>query len=151
MRVFAGLFLFAAGAVAASAMPPAEDALGNSMALKDSPSIAGRPDAEARAAPSGVDLSEGRPELIAIMDRIETTQRMPRGSAPIAAYARFYAWADVQKTKVTAVYLRAETPGRRWVDFDDLPMSLDGGCRVVELVYDVKTGVIDDIYCHGAG
>ncbi len=88
--------------------------------------------------------------MLEIMDRIET-HRMPAGAAPIAGYFRQYAWADIQKTKVTAVWQRSTTPGRRWVDFDDLPMVDDAGCAVVELVYDVKTQAVDEIYCHGAG
>ena len=151
MRVFASLILCALGAAAASAMPPSDDPLDNSTALKASPSIAARPDADQdQALPAGPDLSEGQPELAAIMDKIEATRRMPAAAAPVAAYVRFYAWADIQKTKVTAVFVKSETPGRRWVDFDDLPMVMDGGCRVVELVYDVKIGFIEDIYCHGA-
>src|SRR5690606_21531284 len=98
MRVVAGLILCALGAAAASAMPPADDLLGNTTALRDSPSIAGRPDADTGVATlPAADQSVGRPELIAIMDKVEATQRMPAGSAPIAAYERYYAWADAQK------------------------------------------------------
>ena len=150
MRVFASLVICALGAAAASAMPPSADPFGNTMALKDSPSIAGRPDATAASA-NAADQSAGQPELIAIMDKIEATRRMPTGAAPVTGYFRQYAWADIQKTKVTAIYQRSNTPGRRWIDFDDLPMIDDGGCAVVELVYDVKTGGLDEIYCHGAG
>ena len=150
MRVFASLVICALGAAAASAMPPSADPFGNTMALKDSPSIAGRPDATAPSA-NAADQSAGQPELIAIMDKIEATRRMPTGAAPVTGYFRQYAWADIQKTKVTAIYQRSNTPGRRWIDFDDLPMIDDGGCAVVELVYDVKTGGLDEIYCHGMG
>jgi len=151
MRVLASFIVCVLGAAAASAMPPSSDAFNNTMALKDSPSIATRPDAEQPGTVSAADQSEGRPELVAIMDKIEATGRMPAGAAPVAGYFRQYAWADIQKTKVTAVYQRSNSPGRRWVDFDDLPMVGDGGCAVVELVYDVKTGGLDEIYCHGVG
>ena len=150
MRVFASLIVCTLGAAAASAMPPSSDPLGNTMALKDSPSIAGRPDATAASA-NAADQSANQPELVAIMDKIEAAARLPAGAAPVAGYFRQYAWADIQKTKVTAIYQRSNTPGRRWIDFDDLPMIDDGGCAVVELVYDVKTGGLDEIYCHGAG
>ncbi|MCW3846085.1 hypothetical protein OF829_02470 [Sphingomonas sp. LB-2] len=151
MRVFAGLILCVLGAAAASAMPPADDVLGNTTALRDSPSIAGRPD-ETRGQPAdAADLAQTQPELAAIMDKIEGPGRLPDGAAPLAAYARYYAWADIQKTKVTAVYVRGDTQGRRWVEFDDLPMIFDGGCGVIELVYDVKRGGLDEIYCHGRG
>lgn len=150
MRVFASLFLFAVGAAAASAMPPSDDILGNSVALKDSPSIAGRPDAEQSATAEAADLSEGKPELIAIMDRVEKTQRMPTGSAPVASYARFYAWADAERTKVTAIFVKSPTPGRRWVGFDDLPATMGSGCSVIELIFDVKSGMIDS-YCVNGG
>ncbi len=150
MRVFASLILCALGAAAASAMPPADDVLGNTTALRDSPSIAGRPDAEQEAETGGPDLSEGHPEMIAIMDRIEKTQRMPAGSAPIASYTRYYAWADVQKTKVTAIFVKSGTPGRRWTGFDELPAAMGSSCSVVELIFDVKSGMIDS-YCVNGG
>lgn len=151
MRVVASLIICALGAAAASAMPPADDMLGNFTALKDSPSIAGRPDAAQAQTPPAADQSEGKPELVAIMDRIEATRRMPANASPVATYARYYAWADAAKTKVTAIYvsLGGAAPGRRWVDFDELPLIDDGGCGVVELIYDVKTGVIEDVYCNG--
>jgi hypothetical protein len=151
MRVLAGLFICVLGAAAASAMPPVEDPLGNTMALKDSPSIAGRPDAEVNAPGTVADQSQNQPDLVALMDKIETAGRLPAGAGPIGSYFRQYAWADIQKTKVTAVYQRSGTPGRRWVDFDDLPLVDDGGCAVIELVYDVKRGGLDEIYCHGVG
>lgn len=150
MRVFAGLILCALGAAAASAMPPADDLLGNTIALKDSPSIAGRPDADQAAPGEGPDLSEGHPELVAIMDRIEKAQRMPAGSAPVASYTRYYAWADAQKTKVTAIFVKAPAPARRWVGFDDLPAAMGSACSVIELIFDVKTGMIDS-YCVNGG
>lgn len=153
MRVFAGFLVCALGAAAASAMPPSSsEAFGNTTALRDSPSIAGRPDAEAQSAVmAATDLSAGQPELAALMDKIEATRRMPAGSSPVASYARYYAWADPQKTKVTAIFTKFDPPGRRWVMFDELPTIADGGCSVIELIYDVKTGVIDDIYCNGIG
>ena len=152
MRVFAGLIVCALGAAAASAMPPSSDPLGNTTALKDSPSIAERPDiADPGERRPRTDQSPGQPELIAIMDKIEGAGRLPAGAAPLTAYARYYAWADIQKTKVTAVYVKFDPPGRSWVDFDDLPMIADGACGVIELVYDVKRGGIDEIYCHGIG
>jgi len=150
MRVFAGLIVCALGAAAASAMPPSSDSFNNTMALKDSPSIAGRPDGEPRPTGEVADQSLGAPELVAIMDRIEASGRLPTGAAPVTGYFREYAWADIQKTKVTAVYRRSDTPGRRWIDFDDLPMVMDDGCAVVELVYDVKRQAVDEIYCHAA-
>ena len=151
MRVFASLIVCALGAAAASAMPLSSDSFNNTMALKDSPSIAGRPDSEPPATGEVIDQSLGAPELVTIMDRIETSGRLPAGAGPVTGYFREYAWADVQKTKVTAIYRRSDRPGRRWIDFDDLPMVMDGGCAVIELVYDVKRGGLDEIYCHGAG
>lgn len=149
MRVFAGLILCALCAAAASAMPPADDLLGNSIALKASPSIATRPDAQEAPAADAADLSEGQPQLIAIMDQIEKTQRMPAGSAAIASYTRYYAWADAAKTKVTAIYFKSANPARRWVTFDDLPATLGRSCSVVELIFDVKTGVVDGSCING--
>ncbi|MEI9850999.1 MAG: hypothetical protein WDN24_09280 [Sphingomonas sp.] len=84
------------------------------------------------------------------MDRIEAAVKMPAGAQPIAGYARYYAWADKARTKVTAVYLHGGHPGRKWIGFDDLPLVLDGGCGVVSLVFDAASGTIDEIYCNGA-
>ena len=158
MRAFAGLIALALGAAAASAMPAGPDMLGNeSMPLSSSPSIATRPGGvEARAAdqpagPAADDQSLSDPALVAVMDRIERAVTLPNGARPLASYARNYAWADIARTKVTAIYLGWGTPGRKWIGFDDLPMVFDGGCGVIELVFDVKRGTFDEIDCHGVG
>ena len=158
MRVFAGLIALALGAAAASAMPVGADSFGNeSMPLRSSPSIVAQPGgvemraADQPAGPTADDQAQGDPALIAVMDRIEKAVRLPDGSRPLATYARNYAWADIARTHVTAVYVGWGTPGRKWIGFDDLPMIFDGGCGVIELVFDVTKGSFDEIDCHANG
>lgn len=49
---------------------------------------------------------------------------------------------------------RAETYGRagqsRWFDdYGKLPLIFDGGCQVVEVVYDPRTQQVESAECHG--
>ncbi len=96
---------------------------------------------------TGPDLSTADAALSPLMDRIEARIVMPAGAAPLAGHARFYAWADKGRSKVTAVYLAVGAPGRKWVGFDDLPAFDSGACAVVALVYDVRSASIDEIGC----
>lgn len=89
----------------------------------------------------------------AIMDRIEREIRLPEGAAPLATYARFYAWQERGDgvRKVIAVYLGVgeRTPGRRWVTESEFPLVLDGGCGLITLSYDVAAQRIEHVTCNG--
>ena len=95
----------------------------------------------------------GTAEQEAIMDRIEREVRLPAGAAPLASYARHYAWQERGDgvRKVIAVYLGVgeRTPGRRWGTENDFPLILDGGCGLITLSYDVAAQRIEHVTCNG--
>jgi len=107
---------------------------------RNAPPAATPPNSEAQA----------REEL---MDRIERQLRLPEGAAPLASYARYYAWQQRgdDRRKVVAVYLGVgeRTPGRRWVEETEFPLILDGGCGLVSLSYDLAAQRIEHVTCNG--
>ena len=156
MRILFGLILLLGASAAVSAMPPPEpfgaEPLGN---VQEAATISeGLAAGELRAGQmpstaSALDLSASDPALGKLMDRIEAGVALPKGASPLTGYVRLYAWADEKLGKVTAIYVRGDAPGRKWVSFEDLPTILDGGCGVIELIYDVPRGGTDEIGCNG--
>ena len=93
-----------------------------------------------------------------LMEQIEKQVRMPTGSRPLAHYARYYAFD--QHGRVSAIYTTFLEPDyesldlplgqRRWVsDERKLPGISDGGCGVVEVLFDPATGEIERAECNG--
>jgi hypothetical protein len=92
-----------------------------------------------------------------LMDQIEKRVRMPVGSRPLAEYARYYAFD--KKGRVTAVYttwvepdvasLNLRAGQRRWVsDEGHLPLIFEGGCGVVEVIFDPATDKVERAECN---
>jgi hypothetical protein len=81
-----------------------------------------------------------------MMDLIERTVAMPQGADHLHHYSRFYAWGK-NRRRVEAVYLHG-SDYRRWVHLDKLPAISDGGCRIIDVVFDVETSAFG-ISCHG--
>jgi hypothetical protein len=104
--------------------------------------------AQAAPGPAGTDAGEQ-----AIMDRIEREIRLPEGAAPLATYARSYAWQQREDNvrKVVAVYenLTGAPAGRRWATGNEFPLVLDGGCGLITLSYDVAARRIEHVTCNG--
>ncbi|HYD11443.1 MAG TPA: hypothetical protein VEC11_01200 [Allosphingosinicella sp.] len=104
------------------------------------------------AAPA-TQTSGAEAEQEAIMTRIEREIRLPAGAAPLASYARFYAWQEREdgRRKVIGVWLGAgeRTPGRRWATENEFPLILDGGCGLVTLSYDADAQRIEHVTCNG--
>ena len=134
MKPFQLLALFLA---LGCAQAPAQN---NQDAPQGGPQPATPPDTEAQA----------REEL---MERIEREVRLPEGAAPLASYARYYAWQERGDgiRKVIAVYLGVgeRTPGRRWVTENEFPLILDGGCGLISLSYDAAARRIEHVTCNG--
>jgi hypothetical protein len=89
----------------------------------------------------------------AVMARIEAKTGIPSG-APIASYDRFYAYAGDGGGKiVVAIYVRHDPggpgKGRRWVAARDLPLIFDGGCSVVNLLFDLEADKVVKLSCNG--
>lgn len=87
----------------------------------------------------------------AIMDRIEALISLPAGASPLPLYERFYAWEarDDGVRKVFGTYVRGGSPGRHWVNQNELPLVMDGGCDIVTLTYDVDADRIERVECNG--
>ena len=108
--------------------------------------------APAQPGPAAAAASPGpTAEQAAIMDRIEREVRLPAGAGPLGAYERYYALhQDDRGTRVVAaIYVRGGTPGRRWVEETGQPMIADGGCDVIEVIYDLTTQRIQTVACNG--
>ena len=92
-----------------------------------------------------------------LMDEIEAGLAMPEGAKPLNRYKRSYAFTretpdDDQgaRERVIGVFVTSPEPGRQWVEDEArLPRLLDGGCRMVRLVFDPAAGKIDWIACNG--
>jgi hypothetical protein len=93
-----------------------------------------------------------------LMDQIEKQVRMPAGSRPLAEYARYYAFD--KRGRVVAIYTTLREPSyeslnlpagqRRWVSHEDrLPGISDGGCGVVEVLFDPATEQVTRAECNG--
>jgi hypothetical protein len=92
----------------------------------------------------------------AIMHRLEQGVQLPKGARPLSAYARYYAFAPTGD--VEALYLipsldeasPLKAGQRRWVvDSGHFPVATDGGCWVISLLFDAKTGEAKSVECNG--
>jgi hypothetical protein len=83
-----------------------------------------------------------------LMDKIEQQVRLPTGSRPLGEYARYYAFD--KRGRVSAIFTTFLEPDyeslnlpagqRRWVSAEGkLPGISDGGCGVVEVLFDPTT------------
>lgn len=92
-------------------------------------------------------------EIQALMDRIEARISMPPGASPLALYERYYAWEAREDgvRKVFGTYVRGHGSGRHWVNQNELPLVMDGGCGIVTLTYDVDADRVERVECNGDG
>lgn len=86
-----------------------------------------------------------------MMDRIESQLQLPPNAYELTEYGRYYA-RDGER--VVAVYLAAggevRAGERRWVaDKRGLPIYFDGGCDVINIVYDLSTEIVEQSFCDG--
>ncbi len=98
-----------------------------------------------RQSPAVAVASPGARET-ALMDRIEAAIVLPPPHK-VSGYSRSYAWSK-GGSKVVAVYDGGENE-RKWVREDELPLIADGGCYVINVVYDVRTAKIESVRCNG--
>jgi hypothetical protein len=84
----------------------------------------------------------------ALMDTIERLIQLPSNARPLNSYHRYYSWSD-NKTKVKALFLSGQAPGRSWTARSEFPSPvMDGGCGVIFLEFDVATNLIE-LGCNG--
>ncbi|WP_177204002.1 hypothetical protein [Sphingobium sp. AP50] len=85
-----------------------------------------------------------------LMAKIETKIAMPQRAWPLKDYSRYYYWAsDTDHRKVYGVLSMDRKPGRWWVEVDEAPQIMDGGCSVISLTYDVLSDRVVSIFCNG--
>lgn len=89
----------------------------------------------------------------AMMDRIEATVVLPPGTASLSSYGRYYAWEARTDgvRKVRGIYVREPEPSRHWVNENELPLVMDGGCDIVSLTFDLATDRIEWVACNSEG
>lgn len=97
--------------------------------------------------------SDEEREHASLMDEVEQRVRLPDGSQPLNEYARYYA-IDGQG-RVVAIYTTFVEPDlpagqRRWVgDQSKLPGISDGGCGVVNVLFNPATRKVEEAFCNG--
>ena len=109
-----------------------------------------------------------------LMDEIEAHLTLPKGSLPLAKYARYYTDyggrihgaytteierrpADVGCEEMLANGTSKDVPcsavadlqpgHRRWVQFSDFPAVVAGGCRAIQVMYNPSTRSIEYAGC----
>ncbi|WP_426264988.1 hypothetical protein [Sphingomonas sp. PWP1-2] len=91
---------------------------------------------------------------IALMDAIDRRLVMPPKAHPLREYARYYARRQDGKIAIflTAYVNMPSTPEageRRWIDLRLMPDASDGGCGIINAVYDPSVDRVDQIRCNG--
>ena len=83
------------------------------------------------------------------MDVIEANIELPAGAHELEKYTRTYMFGE---RKVLAIYTTHGRSGRSWVSRPaDFPVIFDGGCSVVNIVYDLETRSFLRVACNGVG
>lgn len=96
-------------------------------------------------------------ENVKMMQQVEKNLQLPRGVENLKYYARYY---SKDKNLIVAIYIKWAEPGnpyydlpighRRWLNSHrDLPSISDGGCSIVNVVYDPKAPNEAEVFCNG--
>jgi hypothetical protein len=102
--------------------------------------------------------SEAGHRHVQLMKKVEERVRLPQGAERLEQYARYYA---IDGKRVVATYITIVDSAnqdyslpvgqRRWLDNQhNLPVIFDGGCMVVNVVYDAKSSTAPNAFCNGA-
>ena len=91
---------------------------------------------------------------IALMDAIDRRIVMPPKAHPLREYARYYARRPDGKIAIffNGYVDMAATPKageRQWIDARSMPEASDGGCWIINAVYDPSTDRFDKMRCNG--
>jgi len=81
-----------------------------------------------------------------IMDKIESSVRMPQGGEALTRYRRYY---HRDGHAVVGTYVLSSKPGREWREKTKTIMVLDGGCGVVNVVFSTKENRVTYTDCNG--
>lgn len=99
--------------------------------------------------------SERRHDLL--MQQVEERVQLPKGAEKLERYARYYATDGnrIVATYITLVdsenrYYDLPVGQRRWVDdHRNMPAISDGGCSIVNVLYDPKATSSPEAFCNG--
>lgn len=80
------------------------------------------------------------------VEKVERMLTLPAGTAPLGAYRRVY-WLD--DGKITGLFTRWGEPGIEIVDAGRAPGLADGGCDVVNVVYEPSEDRVLQVSCNG--
>ena len=86
-----------------------------------------------------------------LISQVEHHLKLPDGSKPLPAYARYY-YGTVQHGHRVLVgeFVSDQTqPGVHVVKPGHTPKILDGGCSVINLKYDTEKKVVIALFCDG--
>ena len=95
----------------------------------------------------GTDLTE--PSL-ALVRRLESRLKMPKGAFPIDTYVRYYALDRTnthQKIRGKFIY-DPNNAGVRLVVLNKIPQVKDGGCSVLTIEFDLDRNRMTAFYCN---
>jgi hypothetical protein len=85
------------------------------------------------------------------VESVEASLRLPSSAHSLDSYTRYYALEVVEGRRILVgifVYEDGE-PGIRIVEPSALPRVLDGGCRIVNLRYDIEKRKLSGLFCNG--
>lgn len=108
---------------------------------------------EANEDPSG---AKPLPSNTALADEIERQVNARAPEHDLAQYVRLYTRGS--ESNIEATYLAAQMGGlptkweggrSYWVASTDVPMVLDGGCAVINVLYHEPTNTLVSVHCNG--
>lgn len=88
----------------------------------------------------------------ALVAKVEANLILPAGSQPIGSYGRYYygRLEHGRRVLVGEFVLEDSSPGVHIIAPADAPRVLDGGCSVVNLVYDPAHKKVTSLFCNGS-
>lgn len=92
-----------------------------------------------------------------LMQQVEERVQLPKGANRLEQYARYYA---TDGNRIVATYITLVDPEnryynlpvgqRRWLDdHRNMPAISDGGCSIVNVLYDPKAPSSPEAFCNG--
>jgi hypothetical protein len=92
-----------------------------------------------------------------LMQQVEERVQLPNGAERLEQYARYYA---TDGNRIVATYITLVDPANRYYDLpvgqhrwlDDhrnLPAISDGGCSIVNVIYNPKARSVLEAFCNG--
>ena len=107
--------------------------------------------APAVAFPLAAAVHDGWTPSTPLIKQVESHLKLPDGSKPLPAYARYYYGTLEHGHRVlVGEFVSGQTPpGVHVVKPGHMPKILDGGCSVINLRYDTEKKVVIALFCDG--